>query len=116
MNKPCDAAAGAANPTTVDAVRGQPADAGKSVTPEVIAVPGLFWADHADRAPLNPGEQLATPVGTRGHSVLLRADDPGLKVLLEDAIYYANAENMDNCPANVRASAQRTVAALKRRA
>lgn len=80
----------------------------------LVAVPGLFWADHEDRAPLNPGEQLAEPVGRRGRSVLIRQDDPGLEVLLSDARYYADPESMDDCPPSVRASAQRTVATLER--
>lgn len=80
----------------------------------LVAVSGVFWADHEDRAPLNAGEQLARPVGRRGHCVLIRRNDPGLDVLLADARYYADPENMDACPANVRASAQRTVATIER--
>lgn len=82
----------------------------------VVAVPGLFWADHADRAPLDPGEQLAVPVGRRGRSVLIRLDDPGLAVLMSDARYYADPDSMDALPEGLRASARRTVAAISKHA
>lgn len=85
-----------------------------SVPVDVLAVPETFWNDHADRSPTNPGEQLAVPVGYKGRCVLIRADDPGIKVLLSDAIYYADADSMDECPRHVRDSARRTVAALAR--
>lgn len=81
---------------------------------DVLAVPVTFWNDHADRMPLDPGQQLAEPVGHRGRCVLIRSDDPGLDPLLSDARYYANGDNMDECPRHVRDSARRTVAALAR--
>lgn len=80
----------------------------------VIAVPGLFWRDHADRAPVCEGEVLATPVGHRGSCVLLREDDPGIPVLLSDAEFYADPGSMDECPRSIRDSAKRTVTALGR--
>lgn len=78
-----------------------------------IAVPGVFWADHADRRPGEAqGEVIATPVGWRGACVLLRADDPGLQALRADAQYYCDPDGMDECPTEIRASARRTLAAL----
>lgn len=81
---------------------------------EVVAVPRIFWEDHVDRSPLNPGEELAVEQGRRGRCVLLRADDPGLQVLLADARYYADQDSMDECPEYIRASAQRTVRVLEK--
>lgn len=81
---------------------------------DVLAVPKTFWLDHCDRSPLDPGEELAKPIGERGRCVLLNANDPGIKPLLSDARYYADAGNMDECPRHVRESARRTVAALAR--
>lgn len=77
-----------------------------------VAVPRTFWEDHADRQPLNPGETLAIPRGLRGRCVLFDTADPGLAPLLSDARYYADPQSMDECPRNIRDSAQRTVAVL----
>lgn len=80
-----------------------------------IAVPGLFWADHADRRPGEAqGDAIAKPVGCRGPCVLLRAEDPGLRTLLADAAYYSDPDGPDECPEDIRASARRTLAALAR--
>lgn len=78
----------------------------------LVAVPRTFWEDHADRQPLNPGEVLAVPRGVRGRCVLLDSADPGLAPLLSDARFYADPESMDECPRNIRESAQRTVTVL----
>src|SRR5690606_13583707 len=78
----------------------------------LVAVPALFWMDHADRSPLDEGQALAVPAGRRGSQVLLRADDPGLAILKADAAFYADADSMDDCPRSIRESARRTLRAL----
>lgn len=85
----------------------------ESVDNSTVAVPLAFWLDHADRAPLDPGQRLAQPVGARGAQVLFSREDPGLQVLFEDARYYADPQSMDECPRTVHESARRTLQALQ---
>jgi hypothetical protein len=81
--------------------------------PKHVRVPGLFWHDHADRAPYDEGQVGPRPLQVHRLYALFEADDPGLPLLLADARYYADAGNMDECPRNLRESARRTAAALE---
>lgn len=76
---------------------------------DVLAVPAAFFDDHAGRALPTPGVIRRT-----GARVYVRADDPAIADLRSGAEYYANRDNMDECPRYVRDSAQRTVEALAR--
>lgn len=81
-------------------------------TPGYLRVPARFWHDHADRAPYDDGVQPVRAIEVNARFATLRRDDPSLEHFYRDAMYYADPENMDDCPRSVRDSPQRTLAAF----
>lgn len=77
-----------------------------------IWIPAGFWNDHWSRCPYDDPKDMPTEVVQAGQKVLIRATEVGLRGLMADARYYADADNMDECPRYLRESAKRTVAAL----
>jgi hypothetical protein len=73
----------------------------------LIAVPAMFYDDHAQRGLPTPAE-----VDRKGRQVLILAEDPAVAELRDDAAYYADPFGPDMLPPGLRASAKRTVAAL----
>lgn len=83
-------------------------------TPGCVRVPARFWHDHADRAPYDDGVEPVRAIEVNACFATLRRDDPSLEHFYRDAVYYADPENMDDCPRSVRDSAQRTLVAFDR--
>lgn len=79
---------------------------------QTIKVPDAFYGDHLDRG-------LPTPedVGGLKTRAVVRADDPALASLLDDAEYYAVQETggrrNDCMPRGIVSSAQATVRAIR---
>lgn len=74
-----------------------------------IRIPPAFYADHADRS-------LPTPedLSNAKNYVLVRADDPALPELLNDAEYYASPYGPDaDYLGGLKASAKATVRAIR---
>lgn len=80
----------------------------------LVRVSRTFWDDHADRCPLAPGETLAKPLHLSQRYATFDSADRGLRHLYADAVYYADAGNMDECPRSIRDAAQRTAYALRK--
>ena len=75
----------------------------------VIKLPPKFWLDHAER-------DLPTPedVGNAKSYVLVRADDPALPELLNDAEFYADPFGPDaEWLGGLKASARATIRAIR---
>ena len=79
-----------------------------------VYVPLAFWLDHFDRCPSDRGAAgLARLIRVSGRRAFICGTEDQLKELHADAEYYADPDNMDECPENLRKSAARTLAALK---
>jgi len=78
------------------------------MTPTLIRVPERFYVDHMERA-------LPTPedVGNRRSHAMIRADDPALGELLDDAEHYAYPHMFGREYAGLVASAKATVRAIR---
>lgn len=76
--------------------------------PAIIRIPARFYDDHADRALPTP-----TDIGKAKGYAVVRADDPALRELLNDAEYYASAYGPDAGPPGVTMSARATVRAIR---
>lgn len=76
-----------------------------------VWLPPMFYYDHAERA-LPSGTVMAGKV-FRG-CVLVECDDETLAEILNDAEFYADKNGPDMLPPGLKASAQRTVEAIKR--
>lgn len=98
--------AGLPRPETV-AAPPRPAAAPKP-TPKTIRIPERFYVDHMER-------DLPTPedIGESTRYAVVRADDPALPELLNDAEYYAHPFGPDAGPAGVTMSAKATVRAIR---
>jgi hypothetical protein len=71
-------------------------------------IPVRFYDDHAERG-------LPTPaaVGRVHRVVIVDAADPALPELLSDARFYADPNGPDELPPGLKASAERTVRAIR---
>jgi hypothetical protein len=81
----------------------------ETLTVKTIKIPPRFYNDHYER-------DLPTPddVGNAKSYVLVRADDPALPELLNDAEYYAHPYGPDaDWIGGIRASAKATVRAIR---
>lgn len=77
-----------------------------------IWVPATFWDDHKDRCPYDDEHDMPAEVSRSGRRVLIQPTAAGLHGLRSDAAYYADLDNMDECPRHIRSSAARTLAIL----
>lgn len=79
-----------------------------------VTVPCLFWESHEERAPYDNPADFPRMVkrSIHGKVVVVSCTPAGLAGLLADARYYANSENMDECPRWLRESARRAVASI----
>lgn len=77
-----------------------------------VWIPDTFWYDHKDRAPCDPGVSTATAVKCIGRSFLVEGTPASIACLRADAAYYANRDNMDECPRYLVNAARKTLEAL----
>lgn len=76
----------------------------------IFPVPAKFYDDHGDRELPTPNE-----VRRAGNKVWIDGtDSEAVSELLSDAEFYADPYGPDELPPGLRASAGRTVAAIKR--
>lgn len=75
-------------------------------------VPAAFWDDHVSRLPIDDGESMAIEVSRARSRVTIQGTAAQIEVLRRDAVYYADADSMDECPRFARESARRTLSAL----
>jgi hypothetical protein len=73
-------------------------------------VPATFWDDHADRCPSDDGSAgLMREDKRRGNRVRVTGSARQLECLRSDAAFYCGVDGPDECPANIKRSARRTL-------
>lgn len=76
-------------------------------------VPTTFWDDHVDRVPSDfGGAGLCDELERRGNRVRIRGSARQVECLRRDAAYYCDKDGPDECPANIKRSARRTLELL----
>lgn len=75
-----------------------------------IAVPATFYDDHVERLGSEPSVDCGKEFGRKANRVSLGISRAGLAELYSDALYYA--QDVEQAPENIIASARRTVAKI----
>ena len=78
----------------------------------MIWIPAIFWDDHSDRCPYDDPANMPEEIKRAGNRVQILASADGLRGLRNDAEFYADRDNMDDCPRCYVDSAKRTLAAI----